>query len=72
MTPEEQEHPPPCCGQVRLDRLVQVATELAERERATPGSVPDFAAEALDASVTSWAPPTATRRPALSSASQGA
>ena len=39
--------------QDRLDRMVQITTELAERERARPGSVPDVAVEAMHFSVTS-------------------
>lgn len=41
--------------QDRLDRLVQITTELAERERTEPGSVHDLAVHALHSSVTSWA-----------------
>lgn len=52
MTPDEQELAA-LLRQDRLDRLVQVATELAERERATPGSVPDLAVELLHFSMTS-------------------
>jgi hypothetical protein len=54
MSPDEREHAA-LLRQDRLDRLVQMATELAERERQAPGSMPDLAAEALHASVTSWA-----------------
>jgi hypothetical protein len=39
----------------RLERLVQLSTELRDREGKRPGSVADLAAEAMEASVVGWA-----------------
>ncbi len=53
MDDDEREHAA-LVRQESLDRLVQIVTELAERERANPGSVPDVAVTALHMQVSSW------------------
>ncbi|HUR13098.1 MAG TPA: hypothetical protein VM097_01260 [Mycobacteriales bacterium] len=40
--------------QTRLDELVAIVTDLAEREREHPGTVPDLLTEALFSTVRSW------------------